>query len=219
MAPWWKDGQQIFVHSIGGEAQDVTLDALRQLQKEFPRFDHRLTFEHVGMARYDQIRAMKALGANANVNIYYIWLRGESYPGVIGKDRADELSPVGSLVREGVPTTFHSDYPVAPPEPLLGITLALTRTGQSGARGLGMAQSVSLEQALRMVTIDAAYVLGLDDRVGSLEDGKLADFTVLDQDPHEVRPAEIRNIPVWGTVLGGRVFPSSEIREPAAAGS
>lgn len=209
--PWWKDGEQIFVHSIGAEAQDVTIEALRQLQDKAPRFDHRFTFEHVGIARYDQIRAMKALGANANVNIYYIWLRGEAYPKVIGKDRAEDLSPIGSLVREGVPTTFHSDYPIAPPKPLLGITLALTRLGQTGTKTLGADQRISLDQALRMVTIDAAYVLGLDSKIGSLEPGKLADFTVLEKDPHAVRPAEIRNIPVWGTVLGGRVFPSAEI--------
>ena len=211
LEPWWNDGQQIFVHSIGAEAQDATIAALRQLQDKSPRFDHRFTFEHVGIARYDQIRAMKALGASANVNIYYIWLRGEMYPNVIGKDRAEELSPIGSLVREGVPTTFHSDYPVAPPKPLLGITLALTRVGQTGSKTLGAGQRVSLDQALRMVTIDAAYVLGLDNKIGSLEPGKLADFTVLEQDPHAVKAADIRDIKVWGTVLGGRVFPSAEI--------
>lgn len=212
MEPWWKDGQQIFVHSIGVEAQDATISTLRKLQAKMPRFDHRFTFEHVGMARYDQIRAMKALGASANVNLYYIWLRGEMYPKVVGKDRAEDLSPVGSLVREGVPTTFHSDYPVAPPKPLLGVTLGLTRIGQSGTKTLGADLRLNLEQALRMITIDAAYVLGLDDKIGSIEPGKLADFTVLDQDPHQVKPAAIRDIPVWGTVLGGRVFPASEIK-------
>lgn len=211
MEPWWKDGQQIFVHSIGVEAQDVTLGTLRKLQAKTPRSDHRFTFEHVGMARYDQIRAMKALGASANVNLYYVWLRGESYPKIFGKDRAEDLSPVGTLVREGVPTTFHSDYPVAPPKPLLGVTLGLTRLGQSGSKTLGAGERINLDQALRMITIDAAYVLGMDHKVGSIEPGKLADFTVLEQDPHNVKPAAIRDIPVWGTVLGGRVFPASEI--------
>jgi predicted amidohydrolase YtcJ len=214
LEPWWKDGQQLFVHSIGVEAQDATLGALRGLQATSPRSDHRFTVEHLGLARYDQIRAMKALGVNANVNIYYIWLRGEMYPGVIGKDRAEDLSPLGTLVREGVPTTFHSDYPVAPPKPLLGITLAMTRVGQSGSKTLGAAQTLTLEQALRMVTTDAAYVLGLDHKIGSIEPGKLADFTVLDKDPHSVKPAAIKDIPVWGTVVGGRVFPASEIAKP-----
>ena len=209
--PWWKDGQQVFVHSIGVQAQDVTIAALRQLQAKAPRLDHRFVFEHVGMARYDQIRAMKALGASANVNIYYVWLRGETYPNIVGTDRAHDLSPLGTLVGVGVPTTVHSDYPIGPPKPLLAITLALTRVGQSGANTLGAGQVVKLDQALRMVTTDAAYVLGIDDKVGSLEPGKLADFTVLDRDPHDVAPAAIRDIPVWGTVVGGRVYPASEI--------
>lgn len=214
MEPWWRDGQQLFVHSIGLEAQDATIAALRQLQLKFPRMDHRFTFEHVGMMRYDQIRALKALGGAANVNIYYVWLRGEMYPGVVGTDRAEDLSPLGTLVKVGVPTTVHSDYPIGPPKPLLAITLAMTRTGQSATRTLGAGQAIPLDDALRMVTIDAAFVLGIDDKVGSLEPGKLADFTVLEGDPHEVGPASIKDIPVWGTVLGGRVFPASEIRTP-----
>jgi len=211
MEPWWRDGQQIFVHSIGVQAQDLTLSALRSLQAKYPRVDHRFTFEHVGMARYDQIRAMKALGASANVNVYYVWLRGDSYGAVVGQDRSEDLSPLGTLVKVGVPTTFHSDYPIGPPKPLLGISLAMTRTGRTSNQTLGTGQTVDLEQALRMVTTDAAYVLGIDDKVGSLEPGKLADFTVLERDPHEVKALAIRDIAVWGTVLGGQVFPASEI--------
>lgn len=212
--PWWRDGQQIFVHSIGVEAQDATIEALRSLQSTAPRFDHRFSFEHFGMARYDQIRALRALGAVANVNVYYVWLRGETYPKVLGTDRAQDLSPLGTLVREGVPTTFHSDYPIGPPRPLFGMTLAMTRTGQSGTKTLGAGQTVTLDQALRMITIDAAFVLGVDDKVGSTEPGKLADFTVLERDPHDARPAAIKDIKVWGTVIGGQVFPASEIKPP-----
>lgn len=212
--PWWNAGMQIFIHTIGVDAQDATLAALRALQAKKPRFDHRFTFEHFGLARYDQIRSMQALGAQANVNVYYPWLRGETYPEVIGTDRAEDLSPLGSLTLEGVPTTFHSDFPVAPPKPLLGVTLATTRVGQSGRKTLGADQRVSVQQALRMITIDAAKVLGLDNKVGSLEPGKLADFTILEKDPHKVSPKDIRNIQVWGTVLAGRVYPASEIGQP-----
>jgi len=87
----------------------------------------------------------------------------------------------------------------------------MTRVGQSGSKTLGSAQTIGLEQALHMVTMDAAYVLGIDDKMGRLEPGKLADFTVLERDPHDVRPAAIRDITVWGTVLGGRVFPAAEV--------
>jgi predicted amidohydrolase YtcJ len=212
--PWWKGGQQIFVHSIGEEAHDSTLAALQRLQNDHARVNHRFTLEHFGMARYDQIRKLKALGAAVNVNVYYLWLRGEMYRDVLGSDRAALLAPVATLLREGVPTTFHSDTPVAPPRPLLGMSIAMARYGQSGGATMAPDERVSFHQALRMVTVDAAYVLGIDHLVGTIEPGKLADFTVLDQDPSTVRARELPKVPIWGTVVGGRVFPASEIRAP-----
>jgi len=212
LEPWWCDGQQIFVHSIGEEAQDVTIDALQRLQNKFPRFDHRFTFEHFGMARYDQIRKLKALGACANVNLYYIWLRGEMYPNVLGRDRAHHLSPVATLLNAGVPTAFHSDTPVAPPRPLLGMSVGIARYGLSENTTMCGHERLTMDQALRMATIDAAYVLGLDASIGSIEPGKLADFAVLEQDPFAVEPMALARLGVWGTVVGGRVFPANEIR-------
>ncbi len=206
LEPWWNQGEQLFVHAIGDEAHDAVIKTLRELQDNKPRFDHRFTFEHFGTARLDQIRAMHQLGAQANVNVYYLWLRGQQYSEVIGKDRADTLAPLGNLVREGVPVTFHSDFPVAPPRPLLGASLAASRSVGSG-QVLGEHQRVSVTEALRMITIDAAYVLGLDDKIGSLEPGKLADMTVLEDDPYDTDPEDIRNISVWGTVVGARTFP------------
>jgi len=214
--PWWRDGQQIFVHSVGEEAQDATLDVLRRLQDKFPRFDHRFTFEHFGMARYDQIRKLKALGACANVNLYYVWLRGRMYPSVLGRDRAHHLAPVATLLKMGVPTSFHSDTPVAPPRPLLGMSVGIARYTRSDRTMIGPDERLTLDQALRMTTIDAAYVLGLDHMIGSLEPGKFADFTVLDDDPYEVDPFALASLPVWGTVVGGKVFPASEIKPPVS---
>lgn len=211
--PWWRSGQQIFVHSIGIEAQDATLTTLKSLQTLFPRVDHRFTIEHFGMARYDHIRAMKSLGVSANVNIHYVWLRGEAYANIIGKDRAGSLSPLGTLVKAGVPTTIHSDFPVAPPKPLTAVSLAVTRLGPSG-KVLGAGQAVSVHDALKMITIDAAHVLGIDDRLGSIEPGKLADFVILHADPYATEPSDIKDIAVAGTILGGRVFPKTSAKPP-----
>ena len=83
--------------------------------------------------------------------------------------------------------------------------IAVNRLGQSG-KVLGPEERVTAEQALRMVTIDAAYVLEMDDRIGSIEPGKHADFTVLESDPLEVDPLTIRDIGVWGTVFAGDKF-------------
>ncbi|MFG6448853.1 amidohydrolase [Roseateles sp. BYS180W] len=216
LLPWWRDGQQLFVHSIGVQAQDVTLAALRQLQQLHPRSDHRFTIEHLGMARSDQVRAMKNLGAVGNANPYYLWLRGEQYTQVLGTDRSHEMAPVGELVRQGVPVTLHSDFPIGPPRPLLAVSLSVTRQPHS-AKAAPMAPGLrtTVEQALRMITIDAAYVLGVDDRLGSIEVGKLADFTALAADPLKTQPYAIRDIAVHGTVVGGAVYLSSDIKPPA----
>ena len=88
--------------------------------------------------------------------------------------------------------------------------MAVNRFGQSG-EVLAPAERISAEQALRMVMIDAAFVLGMDDRIGSIEPGKHADFTILEENPLEVAPETIRDIGVWGTVFAGEKFPAPEM--------
>ena len=102
--------------------------------------------------------------------------------------------------------TIHSDAPVTPMGPLTTAWAATNRLTASGAV-LGPAECISVEQALHAITLGAAYTLHLDDRVGSIEVGKFADFTVLDGDPLAADPEALRDIPVWGTVLGGQVHP------------
>ena len=95
--------------------------------------------------------------------------------------------------------------------PLTEVWIAVNRFGLSG-NTRGPDERISVHQALRMVTIDAAFTLGVEDKVGSIAAGKYADFAVLGEDPYEVPNEKIRDIPVWGTVVGGKVFPASEIR-------
>ncbi len=207
MRPWWDAGYRIHIHSNGDASQDAVIDALAELQEHKPRFDHRFVFEHFGLYSLDQIRRMKQLGAVASVNPSYVYLRGELNAEYIGRNRAAQAARLGTLTANGVPTTIHSDLPVAPAEPLLLMWMAVNRFGQSG-EVLAPAERVTAEQALRMVTIDAAYVLGMDDRIGSIEPGKHADFTVLESNPLEVAPETIRDISVWGTVFAGEKFPA-----------
>lgn len=212
MRPWWEAGFRIHIHSNGDASQDAVLDALAALQDHKPRFDHRFVFEHFGLSSPDQIRRLKALGAVASVNPSYVYLRGDLNARYIGRNRAAQAARLGTLTAYGVPTTIHSDLPVAPAQPLLLMWMAVNRLGQSG-EVLAPAERVSAEQALRMVTVDAAYVLGIDHLVGSIEPGKHADFTVLDADPLEVDPMFIRDIGIWGTVFAGEKFEApSKIR-------
>jgi predicted amidohydrolase YtcJ len=214
MKPWWDAGFQIHVHSNGNASNQATIDALAELQAEKPRFDHRFTFEHYGISTYAQAREIKALGAVVSTNPYYVYTRSDLNVDEIGADRASLASRIGTLVREGVVVSLHADTPVAPPRPLEEVWIAVNRVGALSGKVRAPDERVSADQALRMITIDAAYTLGVDDKVGSIETGKLADFTVLDADPREVEPMAIRDVPVIATILGGRVIMTSETRKP-----
>eukprot|EP01059_Diplonema_ambulator_P011072 TRINITY_DN21040_c0_g1_i1.p1 TRINITY_DN21040_c0_g1~~TRINITY_DN21040_c0_g1_i1.p1 ORF type:complete len:621 (+),score=204.16 TRINITY_DN21040_c0_g1_i1:32-1864(+) len=206
--PWWKAGVQIHVHSNGDNGQNATLELLQNLQNEVPRFDHRFTFEHYGMSTVAHATRVKALGACASVNIYYPYLRGELNEAHLGTDRAHMASRLGTLVRNGVKTALHTDTPIAPPNPLEEIWVAVNRVSAKNLnKVLAPAERVSRMDALKMVTLDAAYVLQKDDVLGSIEAGKYADFTILEEDIFEVDAMRIRDIKIWGTVMGGVVRP------------
>ena len=178
----------------------------------FPRFDHRFTFEHYGISTPEQARRIKALGGVVSVNPYYLYTRSELTAPYIGCDRAYTAARLRTLTDAGVITSLHSDTPIGTPDPLQEVWIAVNRFGLSG-QVRGPEETISLDKALRMVTIDAAYTLGVEDKVGSISPGKFADFVVLDANPYDVPKESIRDIKVWGTIFGGKVYPASEIHE------
>ncbi len=204
---FWLEGRQIHVHCTGDMGLELAIDTLRRLQDERPRFDHRFTIEHFGVSTPEQVRRLKALGGLVSANVYYVHELGEAYwKKSIGHERATQMARMGALERAGVPFALHSDFTMAPALPLNSAWVAVNRIGESGAV-LCPEERVSLDAAMRAITIDAAYVLGLEDRVGSIRAGKKADFTVLEQDPWEVATEALRDIAIWGTVFEGRPHP------------
>jgi predicted amidohydrolase YtcJ len=115
------------------------------------------------------------------------------------------MNAAGTALRLGVPFSLHSDAPITPIAPLFTAWCAVNRQTASG-RILGESERIPVHDALRAVTLGAAYTLRLDHCIGSIEVGKFADFAVLDQDPLQVAPEALADVPVWGTVLGGQVF-------------
>jgi predicted amidohydrolase YtcJ len=216
MKPWWDAGFHIHVHSNGDGGNQDSLNALQLLQDARPRLDHRFTLEHFGIPTTAMVLKAKALGAVVSANITYVSGRaGVEHPG-LGTDRASYATRVGLLMRSGVVTSIHSDFPAGPvSDPLAEVWAAVTRQGlDSGQRRWAPAEALPVAEAMKMVTLHAAYTLGVEDKVGTIEAGKYADFVVLGDDPQTVPAARIKDVPVVATVLGGRVVPVSETRHP-----
>lgn len=211
MMPFWERGVQIHCHANGDEAITASLDALQALQDARPRFDHRFTLEHYCISTPDQARRLKALGGLASVNNYFVHFRGQLHSEhAYGPDRSEAIGRLASLEREGVIFALHSDAQLVmvPMHPLTAAWVAVNRVALDGVTVLGPGERIGVERALRAITIDAAYVLRQDTRIGSLEPGKFADFAILEEDPLTVDPMRLKDIPVWGTALSGVLQPA-----------
>ncbi len=204
---FWAAGYQIHVHSNGDLGTDLVLDILERLRGDFPRDDHRFTLHHVGYSTHAQSTRMAALGALVSANPYYLYALGDKYAEVgLGPERASHIFRGASFVEAGVPLSLHSDFTMAPASPLTLAWVAVNRLAASG-NVLAPDLRLTVEQALRAITIDAAFAIRMEQEIGSIEVGKRADFTVLEQDPYTVRPQQLKDIDVWGTVFEGELHP------------
>ena len=204
---FWDAGYQIHAHTNGDGSAEVLIDLLKTLQKNTPKSDHRLALEHFAYTTEDQNRQLAELGAVVSANPYYHYMLSDMYSEKwLGADRGSQMVRLGSLERLGMPFAFHSDSPMAPLEPLTLVSAAVNRVTINGNLS-GANERVSLNAGLRAITIDAAWVMGWEDEIGSIRAGKKADFTILEADPYEVGPKHLEDIKIWGTVFEGQPAP------------
>ena len=207
MKPYFDQGWQIAIHANGDSAVD---QALENYSKLLDKVDNpqtrRLRIEHFTITKPEQVMLTKKLGVVPGFTIGHVHYWGEPFHDhIVGAARANRIDPAASMKKEGVRFAFHSDTPVSPYGPLKYITQGVTRVWQSPTeRVLGPDERISVDDAIRAVTIDAAYQLMSDHEVGSLEVGKLADFVVLEKNPRTTAPAQISEIKVLETWVGGK---------------
>lgn len=206
ISEYHRAGMTIHIHTNGDEATDLVLDAVESVLREHPRWDHRHTLQHCQLADASQFRRMSALGMCVNLFANHLFYWGDAhYTVTVGPDRANRMNSAGTAIRCGVPFSLHSDAPITPIGPLFTAWCAVNRQSYSG-RVLGASERIPVYDALHAVTLGAAHTLRLDHLIGSIEVGKFADFAVLKQDPFELPPEALRDVEIWGTVLGGDVF-------------
>jgi predicted amidohydrolase YtcJ len=197
-----KANWQIGIHANGDVGITKSLNVFDRIQKESPRTDPRFRLEHCTVINDDILRRMKAMNVIANPFSTYVYWHGEKMVNY-GEKRLESMFAVRSFIDNGITVTQTSDYPPGPYEPMMALQSSVTRTDMSG-KVWGANQKVTVEEALKVGTINGAYASYEEDIKGSLEAGKYADLVVLDEDPTQVDPNTIVDIKIERTMVNGR---------------
>lgn len=203
-------GLSTATHANSRPGCQVVLDAVREAQCRRYRPDMRHRIEHAYGINEAQLRLAKELGVAIQFFTTQIYYYGEAHLKLQGPNRAHHITPTGTAKRLGVSWGFHNDPPGTPQLPWIAAWATVHRMTEKGTI-LGPEHRVTVEDALRAMTIEHAYQLHLDHEIGSIEIGKKADFCVLEADPLEIDPMELKDMPVWGTVFAGELNPVKRI--------
>ncbi|MGB7317041.1 MAG: amidohydrolase [Planktotalea sp.] len=205
-----EEGLQIHTHTNGDQATQLAIEKLELALKKHPSNDHRFVLQHCQLADRAQFEKMAKLDMCVNLfaNHQFYW-GDEHYNLTVGPDRALRMNAARTALDCGVPIAVHSDAPITPLGPLFTAWCAVNRLTRSG-RVQGEHEKITVDEALWAITMGAAYTLHMDGEIGSIEVGKRADFAVLESDPRESKPEDLKDVDVWGTVQGGRVFAAAD---------
>jgi predicted amidohydrolase YtcJ len=196
---------QLVIHAMGDKAVDAALTTIEETQKEAPGSDHRDRIEQAAvlneghLQRMNEHRVIVSVQPRVIDSEFSVWAATDH----LGLERARWLFPLKTLLKKGIRVIGGSDCPMEPLSPLLGIQAAVTREFFPEER-------ITVDEALRLYTLDAAYASFEESVKGSIEEGKLADFTVISCNPHVVPLNKIGDIKVEMTIVGGKVvYPKS----------
>ncbi|MDX1393661.1 MAG: amidohydrolase [Gemmatimonadota bacterium] len=197
-----RHGFQIGIHANGDLAIDMCLNAFERAQRDMPQADPRFRLEHCTLVNDDLLARMRDIGAIPTPFYTYVHFHGNKW-GEYGADKLEWMFAHRRFLDYGIPVAAASDYPPGPFSTLMGIQSMVTRTDMQG-REWGPSQKITVEEAIRICTINGAHAAFEEDMKGSITPGKLGDFVMLAEDPHAVDPFAIKEIEVVRTVVGGR---------------
>ncbi|HEX9914022.1 MAG TPA: amidohydrolase [Candidatus Bathyarchaeia archaeon] len=197
-------GLRVSIHSIGDRGVDMALDAIEKAQRAKPVPNMRHRIEHNSLCTPRQLRRIKELGVTPSSSIGYMFGLGDQYAENFGPERSRWLHPHRTMKEMGIVAGGNSDCPVTFYSPFVQIYEAVTRKSSSG-RVVGPEEAISVMDAIRVYTWNGAYLGKDEDKLGSVEPGKLADLIVLDRDVLSCPVEEIKDVKVLTTMVGGRV--------------
>jgi predicted amidohydrolase YtcJ len=207
-------GFQVSVHANGDKAIDRILDIFENVLRTFPRLDHRHRIEHCSLLSQERIKRIKALNLIPIIFAAYPYYHGDKILPAFGLERVEWMMACRSLIDAGVTIAGHSDYPASPYNPLLAIHSLVNRRTERGIP-FSPNQAITVYEALRMYTIDAAYASFDEKSKGSIEPCKFADLTILSENPLTVARDRIKNIEVLMTIANGKIVYQKEQRKSA----
>lgn len=204
--PRFDEGWQISVHSNGDETIEQTLNVFEKLVKTPADAKTRLRIEHFTVPTQAQIKKAAKLGVVPGFTVGHTDYWGEAFHNhLLGPERANRIDPGASLIKNGMRFAYHSDSPVSPIHPLKYVSEGASRLWQvQPQKILNANEKVSINDALKAITIDAAYQLKMEDKIGSVEEGKYADFAIVDKNPMKTDAYKIRDIEVNETWINGQ---------------
>ncbi|MFT5137970.1 MAG: putative amidohydrolase YtcJ [Arenicella sp.] len=199
----FESSTQVLAHANGDAAADQLIKVITAANAEQGKADRRTVMIHAQTVREDQIDSMLEQGINPSYFSAHTFYWGDWHrDSVFGVERASRISPLRSSADKGLRYTTHNDTPIVPPDMMRLLWASVNRVTRSG-QVLGEAQRATVGEALKSITIDAAYQYFEEDRKGSISVGKMADFVVLDKNPLKVAPDAIKDIAVLQTIKDG----------------
>lgn len=198
----YREGAQLLAHCNGDAAAQQWINAVARAEKRFPGRGLRPVMIHAQLVRPDQLREMAALSMIASFFAAHIYEWGDVHLQNFGRERGGRISPAGSAHRAGTVYTFHQDTPVLPPDMLTTMWCAVNRVTREGVQ-LDETEKISVLDAVKGVTVNAAYQYFEESRKGSIAPGKNADFVLLDHNPLRMDPQKLREARVLATIKDG----------------
>ena len=200
----YKEGYRISAHANGDRAISMYLDIIEEAQNKYPRDDPRNRDIHCTVITKELVNRIKKLGILPTIFGPYVYYHGDKLIPAFGEERLERMFAARSFLDEEVRIAAHSDHPCAPYPPLMAIHGLVNRKTKAG-KPIGQSQKISVLEALKLYTINAAYQQFDENKLGSIEEGKLADMVILRENILDIESDKIKDIKIEMTVIDGKI--------------